>query len=143
MKTRDIVVGFLVLVVLISGIVLLKKSRDKNALTPVATPSVQTKLRDTFTGIVIPENDQKAELKDISGGDSFGIVTSTEVLANLPELKSNEFYQIWLTKDNNLIRLGKMKEAKGGWILEYNFSNLSGYKIVVAKGDKQILEGSF
>ena len=147
-KSRDLIIGFLVIVVLVSAVVLFKKEyTNKNnniKLTPNPTnsPLVESKIRDLFKGIDIPVDANKTDLIDVSGGDGFGIVTSTEVLANLPELSSGEAYKVSLLKGESLIQLGSMRNEKGGWILEYDFSKFAGYKVVVTKGAKHILEGS-
>ncbi len=144
LKTRDIVIGFIVLVILISGVILAKKAKNNNLrINPSPTPSIQSKIQDTFNGYTIPSDEYKVELKDVSESGGFGIATKTEILANLPEPKIGETYEAWLTKDSKLVKLGQMREAKGGWILESDFSNYSGYKIVITLGGKHVLEGSF
>lgn len=141
-KSRDLVIGFLVIVILISAIVLVKRDKDtKSGLTSVNTPSVESKIKDTFKGLNIPSDTNKIDLVDVSGGEAFGIVTPTEVLANLPELSTGETYKVSLLKDETLIQLGGMRNEKGGWMLEYDFSKFTGYKVVVSKGTKHILEG--
>lgn len=143
MKTRDTLIGFIVLVILISGVILAKKAKTNSLLiTPNQTPSVQSKIEGTFKGLTIPNDTQKTDLVDVSGGDAFGIVTNTEILANLPEVNSGEAYKVSLLKDEKLIQLGSMRMEKGGWILGYDFSKFTGYKVVVSKGTKHILEGS-
>lgn len=130
MKTRDIAIGLVVLVVLISAVLVIKKSLNKKNLIVPSDTSIEQKISKTFNGLVIPEDTEKIELKDVSGGESFGIATDTEVLANLPDLSNGYFYQVWSNDSGKLISLGKMRMAKGGYIFEGNLKNK---KIVVSK----------
>lgn len=144
MKARDIIIGAIVLGLLVGGALWVRKTRlDRQALK-VTTPSVEEKISDTFNGLIVPEGVEKAELKDISGSGGFGIATRTEVLADLPDLSAGSFYQAWLEKDDQKVLLGKMRIAKGGYMIEYDSSKYPGYnKVVVSLGEKKILEGSF
>lgn len=74
-----------------------------------------------------------------------GIATRTEVLADLPGLANGQFYQVRLQNINGKeVLLGNLRQAKGGWILEYNSVKFPGYnKVIVTLGTKHILEGSF
>lgn len=145
MKTRDVVIGLIVLVVLVSAAFLIRRGLTKKTLTvPTPTPSVQQQIENSFGGITIPAGIEKTDLVNVSGGEGVGIATKTEVLANLPDLEAGQSYQVWLQKDDKKVLLGKMRIAKGGWILEYDSSKYPGYnKIIVTLGDKNILEGSF
>lgn len=143
MRSRDVVIGFIVIVVLTSATVLIKKNNSfKSNTIPSQTPSIESKIKDTFNGLTIPDDVTKTDLTDVSGGDSFGIITETEILANLPELSLGKFYSVTLTKDEVLIKLGNMRKAKGGFVLEFNFSNYTGYRVTVLEGLKPILVGS-
>lgn len=144
MKFRDIVIGAIVLGLLVGGALWIRNSRlNKQALT-VTTPSIEEKIGETFNGLTIPEGVEKAELKDVSGGNGFGIATRTEVLADLPDPDRGEFYQAWIEKGDQKILLGKMRVAKGGYLIEYDGARYPGYdKVVVTLGEKRILEGSF
>ena len=95
--------------------------------------------------MAIPADVERTELKDVSGGQSFGIATRTEILANLPEPPAGTVYQGKLENDQGqFVTLGTLHIAKGGYILEYNSSNYSGYnKVLVVLGSQTILEGSF
>ena len=140
MKTRDIAVGLVILVILIGGVLIIKKS-----LSVPQTLTTQEKIEKTFNGLKIPNDAERIDLTDVSGGESFGIATNTEILANLPDLSSGQVYQAWLLNDQGKkILLGSLKNAKGGYIIEYNSSKYPTYtKIVVSLGSKNILEGSF
>ena len=95
MKTRDIVIGLLILLV-VAGLVFL---RQKNASDDMVVPQTlsseeqtEQNLESKFN-IQIPNDVEKAELKDVSGGSSSGIVThrfengkfSLSIIADLPE----------------------------------------------------------
>src|SRR5687768_10965514 len=104
MKGRDILLGFGVLA-LIAGVVYYRQKNQ--TVTPVIseTPSTEQKLEDKFN-IEIPDNADKAELTDVSGGTGSGIVTKvfdagkfkSSVIADLPEPAAGETYQVWLSK---------------------------------------------
>lgn len=146
MKVRDIVTGLIVLVVLIAGVLLIKNARDKRlAAVPTPTPSIEQKVGATFNGLTIPSDVEKTELKDVTGGQSFGIATRTEILANLPELSPGQKYQAKLeNSQGKTILLGTLRIAKGGYLLEYDSSKYPGYnKVLVILGGKTLLEGSF
>jgi hypothetical protein len=163
---REILIGFVVILVLALGIFFWRRSKT-NLKVPEATPtpSVQNQIESKFN-VQIPENVDKAELKDVSGGASGAVVTrkydkglfSFTLLANLPDLADREFYEGWLTKgksgdsDYSLISLGKLRIAKGGYLLEFQSSkDYSGYNRAIVtreqvndtKPEKTILEGSF
>ncbi len=146
MKARDIVIGLIVLVVLISAAFLIKKSLNKKAVvTVLPRVTVQQKVENTFPGLTIPTDGPKAELKDVSGGESFGIATNTEVLANLPEAPAGKTYKVWLeNSQSQTILLGDLRLAKGGYLIEYNSASYQGYnKIIITLDNVHILEGSF
>lgn len=135
MKTRDIVIGFMVLVILVAGVLWVKKVKTNKILTvPTSTPGIQKIIEEKFGRVNIPDT-EKAELKDVSGLGGMGIATRTEVLADLPDPETGP-YQVWV--DGKL--LGKMRIAKGGWIFD---GKINGQKVEVKLGAKTILEGSF
>jgi hypothetical protein len=105
-------------------------------------------------------------LSDVSGGNSSGIATrkfenetfSLTILADLPDTEQGGFYQGWLergdedSEDYSLIPAGKMKLAKGGWMLNFESStDYSDYNQVIVSSEsvsdnnleEPILEGSF
>jgi len=133
-KLRDIVIGLIILVLVVTLVVYRRNKAAKLSL-PLPTPTVEQRISDTFNGLTIPEDVEKIELNDVSGGDGFGIATRTEVLADLPDLDSG-YYQVYM--DGKF--LGKMRVAKGGFLFE---GRLDGNKVEVRSGEKTILEGSF
>lgn len=168
MNRRDIVIGALVLLFL--GGMLYYRSRTSNS--DLKVPEAQTQSSQTESSLEekfkvdIPDDAKKAELKDVNGGDRSGIVSKTNsdgnntftVLADLPEPGIGGFYQGWLVRgeegvDNyNLVSLGRLQSAKGGYML--NFQSKNDYadytKVVISeeknqsnKITKSVLEGNF
>ncbi len=147
MNTKRVLAVFIVLLIIISAVFLISKNRkSKNALLnlPSPTPSITEQIQNQFGGITIPENVEKIELKNVSNIEGMGIATRSEVLADLPDLATGESYQVYLGNGTKTVLVGTMRQAKGGWILEYNSSKFPGYnQIFVKKGSEVILEGSF
>ena len=147
MKSRDIALGLIVVVFLIAGVLWIRKVRMDKALRLQATPTPTTeeKISKSFNNLQVPDNIRKVELTDVAGGDGFGIATSDMVLADLPDLQPGYFYQVWLEKDGRLLSLGKMRVAKGGWLLEGQISGkvvVSQEKVFDNNLETRVLEGS-
>jgi len=165
MNRRDIVIGFVILAALAGFIYFRAKRETPQELTVPQTLSTEDTLEKKF-GLTLPENVDRAELKDLSGGDASGIATrkfengtfTHTVLADLPDPEAGTFYEGWLVRgkqgDDNFafISTGRMTLAKGGYILEFTSqTNYSDYSNVVVTSEKQadttpethILEGSF
>lgn len=146
MKTKDIVLGVVVVIVVLLGILWVRKARiDKNNRLMEETPTTEEKISDSFNGLQIPEDTKKVELTDVNGGDGFGIATSDMVLVDLPDPAAGSFYQVWVEKDGQLVSLGKMRIAKGGWLLEGNISGkvvVSEEKVFDNNIETKILEGT-
>ena len=141
MKVNKVIIAFLIVVIAVALVIWFnKRSKLANSL-PTPTPSITEQIQNKFANINIPVDAERVELKDVSGGDSMGIATKTEILADLPE---GGKYQAWLEKDGKKVLLGNLVEKKGGWMLEYNSSKFPGYnKVVIKEGTTSILEGSF
>lgn len=158
---KDVFVGFIIILIIIAGIFFYKKYKtDKAGLLSLPTPiSFQKELENSFK-FTIPDDVDSVELKDVTGGESRAIATkkfkdrlfSHTVLADLPDLSANDFYEGWLVNGDKVISTGKMKLDKGGFMLEYNSKiDYSEYKTVVITLEKifdnkpeiHILEGSF
>lgn len=151
MKAKDIVIGIAVVALLTATILVVKNKRDANLQESLkGTPTIEQKIEEKFGGLQVPADVEKTELKDVSGGDGFGIATRTEVLADLP-IPANGAYQVWLEKDppageasGKKVLLGNMRIAKGGYLLEYSSAKFPGYdKVIVTLNSSNILEGSF
>lgn len=163
MRTKDILIGLVILAVVAGAIVWLRRTRTTPE--PLPTPSIEEKIEKTFN-LEIPEDVERADLNDVSGGTGSGIATrkydggrfTHAVLADLPDPVAGYFYEGWLVRgkegDANFafISTGKMRVAKGGYLLEFNSStDYSAYSGVVVtlervddkKPETHILEGSF
>jgi hypothetical protein len=151
MNRRDLIVGVVILAILAGFIYYWKKPTLDEQLKVPQTLSVQDQIEDKFN-LSIPDNVDKAELNDVSGGNASAIATreysdgkfTATILADLPDPESG-FYTSELAKDNETIATGSLILAKGGYLLEYQSSqDLSDFSTVRVKlNDKIILEGSF
>lgn len=165
MQRRDIVVGLVILAALAGFIYFRGRQPAPEELQVPETLSVEKKLEEAFK-IEIPEGIEKIELKDVTGGDATGLATrkfeagsfTHTVLADLPDPEPGTFYEGWLVRgevtdvDFHLISTGKMRVAKGGYLLEFESStDYSDYKQVVITLEKvadnnpeeHVLEDSF
>lgn len=165
MNRRDIVIGIVILFALAGFIYFRAKRETPPELTVPQTLSTEDTLEQKF-GLTLPEDVDRAELKDVTGGDASGIATrkfengrfTHTVLADLPDPAQGSFYEGWLVRgkegDENFafISTGKMKLAKGGYLLEFeSTTDYSAYNNVVITQEKvfdatpetHILEGSF
>jgi len=144
MKSRDVVIGFIFLVLLVAGVLWILRARNiKTSNLPLPTPNIAQQVKNAFPNI--PDGVERANLKDVTGGNSIGVATRTEVVANLPDLPSGRTYQVLLENSSGKdVNLGSMRISKSGYILEYNSANFPGYnKVIVTQGSTHILEGSF
>lgn len=153
-RRRDIVTGLVILVV-VAGLVYWFKFRKPTPSVPqVNNPSIQQVeqgIEDKFK-FKVPDNVEKAQLKDITGGDGSGIATKNEILVDLPDPEPGTFYQAWLQNANGkLLSLGKLGMVKGGWLISYNGADYPTYNKIVISQEKvldgaieeRVLEGSF
>ncbi|OGM69659.1 hypothetical protein A2975_00930 [Candidatus Woesebacteria bacterium RIFCSPLOWO2_01_FULL_44_14] len=149
MKRNDIVIGIIILAVLAGVIYFVRRPKQKVEELP--GPTTEEKIENSFN-LEIPEDVDKAELKDMSGGNASGIVTrkfesgrfTLTVLADLPDLTSG-VYSVKISNDKGAASVGQMRIAKGGYLLDYSSGvNYSSYnKVTISVGDKVVLEGSF
>jgi len=112
----------------------------------------------------VPEDADRATLKDVSGGESIGVATRQEseeggrtysLLAALPDPSSGEFYEGYMMEsgEDDEVYLGKLRKAKGGWLLEYEGQSSlleSNPKVVITlekvddeTPETKVLEGAF
>lgn len=158
MKARDVVIGFVVLVVLVAGGLYIKNARKAKISPPTPTPSFQ-EVENKFPGLKVPENADRINLNSVAGEVGMGEAARTfengkfslTVMADLPAPKVG-FYQGWIVKDGAYFSLGKMVSSKGGYIVEFSsVKDYSDYKKVVVTEEKvfdstpetHILEGSY
>ncbi len=167
MKRKDLIIGGIILVILALGFYLLK-NRSKTPELEISqspSPSFEKELEETFK-IEIPDDVEKIVLKDVTGGSATGLATrkydeglfTHTVIADLPNLQDQAFYQGWLIRgqegeaDYDLVSTGKLKVAKGGFILEFqsNKDYLEYQRVLITKEkvfdnvpEERLLEGSF
>jgi hypothetical protein len=146
MKSRDVIIGFVFLVLLIAGVLwIFRAKNNKTSNLPLPTPNISQRINNAFPNLNIPDGVERANLSDVTGGNSLGVATRTEVIANLPDLPSGKYYQVLLQNSSGKnVNMGNMRISKSGYILEYNSTNFPGYnKVIVVQGSTHILEGSF
>jgi hypothetical protein len=144
MKTRDIIIGFIFLVILIAGVLWIFRAKNSKKISlPLPTPNISQQVKNAFPNI--PDGVERTNLSDVKGGNSLGVATRTEVVANLPDLPAGQPYQVLLENSSGKsVNLGAMRISKSGYILEYNSAKFPGYnKVIVVQGNSHILEGSF
>lgn len=164
MGKRDIVIGLLLLSVLAAVVYFRQRSTEEEVVEPT-TLSIESELEESFN-LEIPEDVEKIELEDVSGGDAVALATKDfesgifkhSVLADLADPEPGTFYQGWLTKGNRdsdeyeIVPTAKLTSAKGGYILEFesttDYSDFDGVLITQEKNadlnpETKILEGSF
>lgn len=166
MARRDIVIGFIILV-LVAGVVYIrqKNTSKKEEMKVPQTLSIQDTIEQKFN-TQIPEDVEKAELKDVSGGTGSAIATrkfengqfQLNILADLPDPEQGKFYEAWSIKGEegkegySIVSLSKLSVAKGGWMLSFKSANdyTDHPKVLISleskldsTPEKHILEGSF
>lgn len=165
-NTRDILIGIVILILVLVGIYLIRKPRTTiPAPTPTPISNFEQKMKEQFN-FTIPDDVERVDLVDITGGESSGIATRKvengrfihTVLADLPDPARGYYYEAWLVRgkqgDANyaMISTGAMRLAKGGYLLEFeSVTDYSDYKGVVItlerandrRPEKVILQGSF
>lgn len=151
---KDIIIGFIIIAVVIIGAYAFKRIKtSKVTVTPKPSPvsiTFKKELEDNFK-FNIPENTNSIELKDISGGNGRGLATNKEILADIEDPIESHFYEGWLENNGQLISLGKLESAKGGWLLDYDGTKYPSYKNIIVSLEKKfdnniekkVLEGSF
>lgn len=165
MNRRDIVIGLVILVVLGGVIYFRSRSETPEELQVPQTLSTEDVIEERF-GLTIPEDVERTDLSDVAGGSSSGIATrkfeggtfTHAVLADLPDPDQGTFYEGWLVRGSegdsgfHLVSTGRMRIAKGGYLLEFQSStDYSDHPSVVITQEeaadnvpeKHILEGSF
>ncbi len=146
---KDAFVGLAILVVLAGVLYLVTKPKVK-PLTISDTNKAEEIIENKFK-LTIPDDIERTDLADVGGVGGTGIATRGEILADLPDPEGKEFYQAWLQKGEQLVSLGKLRVAKGGWMIEYNSANYPGFDQVIvsretvfdSKLETKVLEGSF
>jgi hypothetical protein len=158
MNRKDIVIGLVILAVLAAIVFWVRKPKTNSLQLPQPT-SIEQQMENKFN-VQIPENVEKAELSDVSGGTASGIATreykdgkfTLTVLADLPDLSDGNLYQAWLVNGDKTVSAGQLTLAKGGYLLDFNSStDYSSYNSIVITSESKldmipeshVLEGSF
>src|SRR4030042_2825248 len=105
MKTRDIVIGLGILVLLVGVIYLRQRSKTEEQMVVPETLSSEQVFEEKFN-IQIPDDVDKADLKEVEGSGGSGIATKIfeegkfthSELVDLPDPEPGYFYQGWLAK---------------------------------------------
>lgn len=160
MKTRDVVIGFVILVVLIAGALVIRNARNaKTTNVPLPTPNFK-QIESKFPSLTVPANADRINLNSVNGatgmGESFRTYSndrfSLTIMADLSAPKAGYFYQGWIANAKSFVSLGKLSLAKGGYLSEFGANkDYSDYKKVVVTLEKvydatpetHVLEGSF
>lgn len=162
---RNVVIGLIALVIIAGIVYWYRRSQQASELPQAPQPTFEETFEDRFN-IQVPEDVDKAELRDVSGGDGSGLATrkyeagkfTHAVLADLSDPAAGYFYEGWLVRgkegDENFayISTGRLTLAKGGYMLEFessrDYSEYSGVVVTLERVDdkkpeKHILEGNF
>lgn len=161
MRTRDVVVGFIVSVLFIVGILLIVRAKTSKKVqnTPVPTPNYQ-QIESKFPALPVPSNADRAALTDVSGGAGMGEAWRTyqngkftlTIMADLPPYQAGHFYQGWISNGTTYISVGGLGITKGGYLVNFTSAkDLTSYNRVVVTSETKfdnnpethILEGSF
>lgn len=165
-KARDVVIGLIVLVILITGAIYIRNNRKaKTSVVPLPTPNFEL-VESKFPGLTVPANADRVNLNKVDGAEGIGEVFKTfsngkfnlTVMADLSAPDAGYFYQSWLVRGNvgdgnfAFVSMGEMSLAKGGYLTEFSADkDYSDYKKVVVTlervfdntSEQRILEGSF
>lgn len=135
---REQLVGLVVVLLVIGGIWWWRgrKLQQPSQVLPVEGEGMEiedkaSEFAKRF-GVTLPENWERVELRDVTGGINSGIATreflenkfTHTVLAVLPDPARGTWYEGWLVRDEpfEAIYTGKLGLAKGGYLLEYESS---------------------
>lgn len=145
MTIKRIIFAFIALIAVSVGLLIFfSKNKKTPSKLPEPTPTVEQQIKNKFNGLVIPDDADKIELKNVSGGEGIGIATKNEILADLPDLAKGENYSVFISNGSRTYFLGNLRQAKGGYLLNYDLTKFPGYnQIFVSEGGKHILEGNF
>lgn len=166
MKAKGIVNILLILAVVFGVYYFFFRAETPDILPETEmTQEEERQFEDAFN-LEIPDDIEKILLEDVTGGDTMAIATreyegglfSHTVLADLSDPLPGTFYEGWLVigepgdANFHFISTGKMRVAKGGYLLEFesstDYSDHLGVVITLeevfdATPEKHILEGSF
>jgi len=122
---------------------------------------ISEEVLERFRGMgEVSDTAERVELKPVEGKSGFGVATREvmsgrlyhSVMADLPELGNDEFYEGWLVDGERRVSVGKLIKEKGGWLLEFvGDEGLVEYDLVVItlevrddkSPEKEVLKGTF
>ena len=162
MKKGDIVKGAIVIAAVAGIIYYIGQTNEEPQDTQ--TPISQNTLEETQRQIEerfrtqVPEGVDRTELKR-EGVDGVALATrevtetgtNISILADLPDPQVG-FYQAWIEKEDEMISLGRLDIAKGGFVVEFTSErDLSEYDkvMITQQSDQQsspedvVIEGRF
>ena len=152
MKARDIVIGFVVLVLIVCAILVYKNSKKIPPVITSPNPNYQ-QVEQKFPSLKVPTNADRISLNSISGGTETGEAFRTfengtfslTIIADVPTPPTGESYKGYLENGNAQIFLGDLVNEKGGYLVNFTSNqDLASYRqVVVTLGPVRILEGSF
>ena len=164
MNRRDIVIGGVILL-LLSGVIYWRQTTRPEETKVPETLSVEDQLEEKFK-FEIPEDVDKAELKDVAGVGATAIATrkyedgkyTHTALVDIADPEVGTFYQGWVvmgeegSEDFSIVSTGKLNLAKGGWMVEFESSTdysdhdkilITQEKLFDNTPEEKLLEGSF
>lgn len=164
MNRRDIVIGAGILL-LLAGVIYWRQTTRLEETRVPETLSVEDQLEEKFK-FEIPEDVDKAELEDVADVGATAIATreyqdgryTHTALVDIADPEMGTFYQGWIVKgeegsdDYSIVSTGKLKLAKGGWMVEFESSIdysdhdkilITQEKILDNTPEDKLLEGSF
>lgn len=151
---RDTLIGLAVIILIIVGIILYRQNKAKNVvLAPTPGPiTFESELEESFK-YDIPDDANSIELRDVTGGNARGIATEKEILVDVEDPAPGSYYEAWLENpdDGTVVSIGRLRVAKGGWLLEYDKSKHGNSNDVIislesvsdSTIEKRVLEGTF
>lgn len=122
---------------------------------------ISEEVLERFRGMgEVSDTAERVELRPVEGESGFGVATREvmggrlyhSVMADLPELGNDEFYEGWLIDGERRVNVGKLIKEKGGWLLEFvGDEGLVEYDLVVItlevrddkSPEKEVLKGTF
>lgn len=122
---------------------------------------ISEEVLERFRGMgEVSDTAERVELRPVEGESGFGVATREvmggrlyhSVMADLPELGNDEFYEGWLIDGERRVNVGKLVKEKGGWLLEFvGDEGLVEYDLVVItlevrddkSPEKEVLKGTF
>ena len=72
MRGKNIFIAFILVVAVVAAVLLIKNRKVAPVLAPSASPSIQQQIENKFKGLAIPQDQERVELKDVSGGERDG-----------------------------------------------------------------------